>query len=195
MRTEAIVEYRQDADGVRLRSMAPGDIGWIISQHGELYAREYGWDQSFEALVARLLAERMARFDPDMERVWIAERAGERIGCVLVVRKSPRTAQLRMLIVRPEARGLGLGARLVDECLAFARARSYRRMVLWTHDCLTRARGIYRARGFRMRTCRALCGLRLQTDERNLGTEPLISRTAMRQAPDNPAHERAPAAV
>jgi DNA-binding MarR family transcriptional regulator/GNAT superfamily N-acetyltransferase len=132
-----------------LREPAPGDIGWVVQQHGELYAREYGWNSDFEALVADIASQFLRKFQPGWERCWIAELNGERVGAVFVVRKSATTAQLRMLILTPKARGLGLGARLTDECIAFARSKGYRKMVLWTNSCLTAARGIYAARGFR----------------------------------------------
>jgi len=131
-----------------LRDPAPGDIGWVVQQHGEIYAREYGWNSEFEALVAQIAGQFLRKFQPDWERCWIAELNGERVGAVFLVRKSKITAQLRMLILTPQARGLGLGARLTDECLAFARRKGYRKMVLWTNSCLTAARGIYAARGF-----------------------------------------------
>lgn len=133
-----------------LRQPGPGDIGWVVQQHGELYAREYGWNSEFEALVADIASQFLRKFQPAWERCWIAELDGKRVGAVFVVRKSPSTAQLRMLILSPEARGLGLGARLTDECIAFARDKGYRKMVLWTNSCLTAARGIYAARGFRL---------------------------------------------
>jgi len=133
-----------------LRDPSPGDMGWVVQQHGEIYAREYGWNSDFEALVADIAAQFLRKFQPAWERCWIAELDGERVGAVFVVRKSPTTAQLRMLILSPKARGLGLGARLTDECIAFARNKGYRKMVLWTNSCLTAARGIYAARGFRL---------------------------------------------
>jgi len=135
---------------VVLRDPVPGDIGWVVQTHGELYAREYGWNSAFEALVAEIAARFVRRFQPDWEKCWIAELDGERVGSVFVARKSATTAQLRMLILAPQARGLGLGARLTDECLAFARARGYRKMVLWTNSCLTAARDIYARRGFKL---------------------------------------------
>ncbi|KQP23043.1 helix-turn-helix domain-containing GNAT family N-acetyltransferase [Pseudorhodoferax sp. Leaf267] len=131
-----------------LREPRPGDIGWVVQQHGEIYAREYGWNQQFEALVADIAARFVRDFQPEHERCWIAELDGERVGSVFVARKSKTVAQLRMLILAPAARGMGLGARLTDECLAFARARGYRKMVLWTNSCLLAARGIYADRGF-----------------------------------------------
>lgn len=133
-----------------LREPVPGDIGWVVQQHGEIYWREYGWDSRFEALVADIAAQFITRFQPGWERCWIAELEGERVGAVFVVRKSATVAQLRMLILAPRARGLGLGARLADECIAFARGKGYKKMVLWTNSCLTAARGIYAQRGFRL---------------------------------------------
>ena len=133
-----------------LRDPAPGDIGWVVQQHGEIYAREYGWNSAFEALVAEIAAGFLRKFQPEWERCWIAELNGERVGAVFLVRKSKTTAQLRMLILAPQARGLGLGARLTDECIGFARRKGYKKMVLWTNSCLTAARGIYAARGFRL---------------------------------------------
>ncbi len=141
------------ADGTRiavLRDPLPGDMGWVVQQHGEIYWREYGWDNRFEALVADIAAQFLRKFQPAWEKAWIAELDGERVGSVFVVRKSATTAQLRMLILSPKARGLGLGARLTDECIAFARAKGYKKMVLWTNSCLTAARGIYAKRGFQL---------------------------------------------
>ena len=131
-----------------LRDPRPGDLGWVVQMHGELYAREYGFDAEFEALVAEIAAKYLREFDPQAERGWIAEVDGERAGCVFVVRQSTGVAKLRLLIVRPEMRGLGLGGRLVDECIAFAHARGYQRITLWTQSILTAARAIYRSRGF-----------------------------------------------
>lgn len=133
---------------ITLRALAPGDLGWVVQQHGEVYAREYGWNEQFEALVADIAARFVRKFQPEWERCWIAEQGGERLGAVFVVRKSRTVAQLRMLILAPSARGLGLGARLTDECIAFARAKGYKKMVLWTNSCLTTARHIYARRGF-----------------------------------------------
>lgn len=133
-----------------LRDPAPGDIGWVVQQHGEVYAREYGWNSSFEALVAGIAGEFLLKFQPEWERCWIAELHGERVGAIFVVRKSPTVAQLRMLILAPAARGLGLGGKLVDECIAFARRKGYRKMTLWTNACLVAARGIYAKRGFEL---------------------------------------------
>jgi DNA-binding MarR family transcriptional regulator/GNAT superfamily N-acetyltransferase len=140
---------------VALRNPAPGDMGWVVQTHAELYAREYGFDWTFEALVADIAANFIRRFDPAHEKGWIAEVDGERAGCVFLVRKSPTVAQLRLLILRPEARGLGLGGRLTDACIAFARAAGYRRLVLWTQSNLTAARAIYASRGFVLKASEA----------------------------------------
>jgi GNAT superfamily N-acetyltransferase len=129
---------------------APGDLGWVVMAHGEQYAAEFGWDGTFEALVARIVADYAADHDPAREGAWIAERDGRRVGCVFCLRKDDETAQLRILLVTPEGRGLGLGRELVDRTVAFARAAGYRRMVLWTNDPLAAARRIYLERGFRL---------------------------------------------
>jgi len=128
----------------------PGDLGWVVMAHGEQYAAEFGWDASFEALVARIVADYAADHDPAREAAWIAERAGRRVGCVFCVRKDEETAQLRILLVTSEGRGLGLGRQLVDRTVAFARAAGYRRLVLWTNEPLAAARRIYLERGFRL---------------------------------------------
>jgi GNAT superfamily N-acetyltransferase len=128
----------------------PGDLGWVVMAHGEQYAAEFGWDASFEALVARIVADYAADRDPAREGAWIAERDGHRVGCVFCVRKDDHTAQLRILLVTPEGRGLGLGRELVDRTVAFARAACYRRLVLWTNEPLAAARRIYLERGFRL---------------------------------------------
>ncbi|MDI1270808.1 MAG: bifunctional helix-turn-helix transcriptional regulator/GNAT family N-acetyltransferase [Polaromonas sp.] len=135
---------------VVLRDPQPGDMGWVVQQHGEVYAREYGWDSTFEALVAEIVAGYVRHHQPDWERCWIAEVNGERVGSAFVVRKSKTVAQLRLLILTPQARGLGLGAHLTDECLAFARSKGYKKMVLWTNSCLDSARALYARRGFQL---------------------------------------------
>lgn len=145
---EVIERGAESAQTYELRPHRIGDMGWVIQRHGEIYADEFGWNASFEAMVADIAARFIRDFDPAAERSWIAERDGQRIGCVFVVRKSARVAKLRMLLVDPSARGLGLGARLVDECIAFARQKGYRRLTLWTNDVLTAARALYVARGF-----------------------------------------------
>jgi DNA-binding MarR family transcriptional regulator/GNAT superfamily N-acetyltransferase len=134
--------------GVILREPQPGDLGWIVERHGALYAREYGWDERFEALVSRVVADFAASRDPARERAWIAGVDGARAGCILCVAKSRRVAQLRLLLVDPRFRRLGIGETLVDECVSFARSAGYREMTLWTNDVLTAARPIYERAGF-----------------------------------------------
>jgi GNAT superfamily N-acetyltransferase len=136
--------------GVVLRAVGkPGDLGWMVLAHGEIYAAEYGWDATFEALVARIVADFGAQpGSSHVQRGWIAELDGRRVGCVLCIPADDSTAQLRILLVDPAARGHGIGAMLVDECVAFARAAGYTRMRLWTNDPLVSARRIYLSRGF-----------------------------------------------
>jgi DNA-binding MarR family transcriptional regulator/N-acetylglutamate synthase-like GNAT family acetyltransferase len=134
---------------VLLREPRPGDMGWVVMQHGEIYAREYGFSWEFEGLVAEIASSFVKNFRPERDRGWIAEVDGERVGAVFVVHKSPTVAQLRLLILTADARGQGLGGRLVDECIAFARSRRYRKLVLWTQSQLDAARAIYQSRGFK----------------------------------------------
>lgn len=127
----------------------PGDLGWVVMAHGEVYADEFGWDCTFEALVARIVADYAAGHDPCREAAWVAETDGKRVGCVFcVAADAASTAQLRVLLVHPDGRGHGLGARLVDTCLGFARDAGYRTMRLWTCDALSAARNLYLRRGF-----------------------------------------------
>lgn len=135
---------------VVLREPRAGDMGWVVQQHGEIYAREYGWNMEFESLVATIVGEFVKKFRPEWERCWIAEVDGERAGSVFVVRKSATVAQLRLLILTPQSRGHGLGALLTDECIAFARSKGYRKMALWTNRNLHAARGIYARRDFKL---------------------------------------------
>jgi GNAT superfamily N-acetyltransferase len=128
----------------------PGDLGWVVQAHGEVYADEFGWDLTFEALVARIVADYAAGHDETREAAWIAQLDGERVGCVFCVRADDELAKLRILLVHPKARGRGAGDRLVSTCLDFARGAGYRRLTLWTNDVLVSARRIYQAHGFRL---------------------------------------------
>jgi GNAT superfamily N-acetyltransferase len=129
---------------------APGDLGWVVMRHGEVYAAEFGWDTSFEALVARIVADHAAEHDPAREAAWVAEVDGERAGCVFCVSEDESTAKLRILLVDPRARGLGVGGALVRACTGFAAGAGYRRITLWTNDVLVSARRIYAGQGFEL---------------------------------------------
>jgi len=139
------------AGNVTIRRLdQPGDLGWVVMAHGEMYASEFGWDTSFEALVARIVADYADDHDDTREAAWVAELDGRRAGCVFCIAVDDQTAQLRTLLVDPAARGHGIGARLVDECLDFAREAGYKRVKLWTNHPLVVARRIYLSRGFRL---------------------------------------------
>jgi DNA-binding MarR family transcriptional regulator/GNAT superfamily N-acetyltransferase len=135
---------------MRLRPPLPGEYGWVVERHGAIYQAEYGWDQSFEALVARVVADYLDRHDPRREAAWVAELSGEPVGFVLCVARDAAAAQLRLLLVEPHARGQGVGSALVDQCITFARDKGYRTCVLWTNDVLVDARRLYERAGFQL---------------------------------------------
>jgi DNA-binding MarR family transcriptional regulator/GNAT superfamily N-acetyltransferase len=143
-----VIEPAPRPDAYLLRPPRPGDLGWVVQRHGARYAEEYGWDETFEALVARIVADYADHRDPEREHAWIAEVDGVPAGCVFCTRKDDTTAQLRLLLVEPQARGLGIGGRLVEECLRFARRAGYQQIMLWTNDVLADARRIYQRAGF-----------------------------------------------
>ena len=152
---ESLLMGGERAAVVALREPQPGDMGWVVQRHGALYAQEYGWSTAFEGLVARLAADFIEQLKPECERGWIAERDGENLGCVFLVQAPPSeygegVAKLRLLLVEPSARGLGLGRRLVDECERFARSKGYRKITLWTNSVLVAARAIYARAGYRL---------------------------------------------
>jgi DNA-binding MarR family transcriptional regulator/N-acetylglutamate synthase-like GNAT family acetyltransferase len=151
MRTiEGLLGAQPEHNSYLLRSHQPGDMGWVVHRHGVLYAEEYDWDEEFEALVAGIVTKFIQHYKPRQERCWIAEIDGEIVGSVFLIKQSKTVAKLRLLLVEPKARGLGLGTRLVRECVRFARHAGYRKVVLWTNDVLHSARHIYEKTGFRM---------------------------------------------
>lgn len=147
---EAILAPASLPRTVVLRLPRSGDFGWVVERHGAVYADEYGFDATFESLVARIIVEYVEHANPDRQAAWIAEVHGERVGCVFCMRETERVARLRLLLVEPTARGLGIGARLVDECITFARRAGYERITLWTNDVLHAARHIYERAGFQL---------------------------------------------
>jgi DNA-binding MarR family transcriptional regulator/GNAT superfamily N-acetyltransferase len=147
---EALLGEASASSPIILRPHEAGDMGWVTSANATIYAQEYGWDLTYEALVAKITAEFIENFDGKRERCWIAELDGERVGSVFVVRKTDEIAKLRLLILDPRARGRGLGRRLVEECLRFAKSAGYSSMTLWTQSILTAARGLYERAGFKL---------------------------------------------
>jgi DNA-binding MarR family transcriptional regulator/N-acetylglutamate synthase-like GNAT family acetyltransferase len=149
----------------KLRAPLPGDFGWIVKRHAELYAQEYRWTEPFEGVCAQIVADFANKNDPKRERCWIAEMDGENVGCIFLVKDSAKVARIRLLLVDPKARGLGLGARLVDECIRCARRAGYKKITLWTHSVLKAARHIYQNAGFRL----------MRTERHNSWGPPVVS--------------------
>jgi DNA-binding MarR family transcriptional regulator/GNAT superfamily N-acetyltransferase len=148
---ESLIGEKTESPKTVLRQHGPGDMGWVVQKHGELYVREYGWNNHIEAITADIVSAFLKNYDPKRERCWFAEMDGDIVGCVFLVRDTEKNvARIRLLMVDPAARGLGVGKKLVDECIAFARKAGYRRITLWTHAVLKAARGIYQQAGFKL---------------------------------------------
>jgi DNA-binding MarR family transcriptional regulator/GNAT superfamily N-acetyltransferase len=167
---EDLIERRPKAAAPRdkgyiLRAPKPGDFGWMVARHAELYAKEYGWIAPFEGLCAQIVADFATDNDPKRERCWIAQMNGENVGCVMLVKDKGEVARVRLLLVDPKARGRGLGARLIDECVAFARRAGYKKITLWTHSVLTAARHIYQQAGFKL----------MRTEKHRSWSKPVVS--------------------
>jgi len=145
---ETALNDKPETGKITLRSHRVGDMGMIVHRQADLYARDYGWDSRFEALLCEIAAHFLQNFDPERERCWVAERSGDMVGSVMLVKHEPSVAKLRLLYVEPSARGQGLGRRLVDACVGFAREKGYERIDLWTNSILTAARRIYEQTGF-----------------------------------------------
>jgi DNA-binding MarR family transcriptional regulator/GNAT superfamily N-acetyltransferase len=146
---------RKEPSEITLRQPRPGDLGWVVQRHAQLYLEEYGWADNFEGVCAEIVADFARKSDPACERCWIADMDGENVGSVFLVKETESIARLRLLLVDPVARGRGLGRRLTDECVQFARACGYRRITLWTHQVLTAARHVYERAGFRLTSSEA----------------------------------------
>lgn len=160
-------------EGVRIRRTGPGDCGWILQAHGELYSREFGFNGAFEALVAKIIAAYLSEHDPQREAAWVAVRDREPVGCIMCTARSEERAQLRLLLVDPVAQGTGLGSRLVEECLQFAASAGYRSIELWTNDVLVAARRLYEKHGFEL----------VDSERHDMFGPPMVGETWLRPLP------------